>query len=145
MPINYTEKRGVHDAIRAAGHWLMQVDGVWVSSNDAAVQAIIDAYDPAVALRAEMVLTDIQFAQVLLIAGILTAQEAEGWVASGQIPAVALAAIATLPVEQQPFARIRFAGARTILRTDPFMALLQSVAGVSDAQLDAMFVQGAAL
>lgn len=36
----------MHDAIRAAGHWLVQQDGAWVSSNDAAVQALIDDYNP---------------------------------------------------------------------------------------------------
>ncbi len=45
--INYVEKGiGLHDAIAAAGHWLAQVDGVWESSDDVAVQAIIDAFDP---------------------------------------------------------------------------------------------------
>ncbi len=43
--ITYTEKGiGLHEAIRAAGHWLRQENQVWVSSNDTAVQAIIDAY-----------------------------------------------------------------------------------------------------
>jgi hypothetical protein len=43
--ITYTEKgAGLHEAISRAGHWLMQKDGVWVSSNDTAVQAIIDGY-----------------------------------------------------------------------------------------------------
>lgn len=41
--LNYIEKGpGLHEAIRAAGEWLMQVDGAWLSSDDAAVQAIID-------------------------------------------------------------------------------------------------------
>lgn len=45
--ISYTEKGyGLHDAVRAAGHWLEQRDGVWLSSDDAAVQAIINEYDP---------------------------------------------------------------------------------------------------
>jgi len=44
--ISYTEKGyGLHEAIRAAGHSLEQRDGVWLSSDDVAVQAIIDAYD----------------------------------------------------------------------------------------------------
>lgn len=90
-------------------------------------------------------LTDIQFAQALVIAGILTAAEAEGWVAAGQIPPLAMMAIATLPAEQQPFARIRFAGARTIVRNDPFMLLLQGVAGMTDAELDALFIQAASI
>ena len=43
--ITYTEKgSGLHEAIQKAGHWLHQENGEWVSSNDAAVQAIIDAY-----------------------------------------------------------------------------------------------------
>ncbi|MBK5945959.1 hypothetical protein CCR83_05700 [Rhodobacter veldkampii DSM 11550] len=47
MSIKYTEHGiGLHDAIEAAGHWLRQVDGVWQSSDDAAVQAIIDGYQP---------------------------------------------------------------------------------------------------
>lgn len=45
MTIVYTEK-GVqlHAAIRAAGHWLREENGQWVSSNDEAVQAIIDGF-----------------------------------------------------------------------------------------------------
>ena len=46
MAINYVEKgQGLHDAIATAGHWLkQQSNGIWVSSNDVAVQAIIDNY-----------------------------------------------------------------------------------------------------
>ena len=45
--IAYTEKGpGLHSAIAAAGHWLAEQDGVWVSSDDVAVQAIIDSFDP---------------------------------------------------------------------------------------------------
>lgn len=55
MSIQYTERGpGLHTAIAAAGHSLRQVDGVWVSSDDAAVQAIIDAY-PLGACQAEIV------------------------------------------------------------------------------------------
>ena len=43
--ITYIEKgMGLHAAIRAAGHWLVERDGVWISSDDTAVQAIIDGY-----------------------------------------------------------------------------------------------------
>lgn len=45
MTINYIEKgAGLHRAISAAGYWLEERGGVWISSNDAAVQAIIDGY-----------------------------------------------------------------------------------------------------
>ena len=43
--IKYTEKgEGLHQAIQDAGHRLMNLDGVWVSDDDVAVQAIIDSY-----------------------------------------------------------------------------------------------------
>lgn len=56
--INYIEKGfGLHMAINAAGHTLYLRDGVWVSSDDVAVQAIIDGYtlDDAKAYRAAQV------------------------------------------------------------------------------------------
>ncbi len=43
--ITYIEKGiGLHEKIAALGHQLAEVDGVWTSSDDAAVQAIIDGY-----------------------------------------------------------------------------------------------------
>jgi hypothetical protein len=45
--INYINKGNyLIDAIGAAGHGLVQDDGVWISSDDIAVQAIIDSFDP---------------------------------------------------------------------------------------------------
>ena len=45
MPVNYTEKGyGLHEKIRAAGHWIECRNGVYISSNDTAVQAICDSY-----------------------------------------------------------------------------------------------------
>jgi hypothetical protein len=45
MMINYTEKGyGLHLRITQTGHVLHEENGVWLSSNDAAVQAIIDSY-----------------------------------------------------------------------------------------------------
>lgn len=53
MSINYIEKgSGLHAEISAAGHRIVQADGNWISSDDAAVQAIIDAYDPLPEARA---------------------------------------------------------------------------------------------
>jgi hypothetical protein len=43
--INYIEKGyGLHEEIERQGHTLAQIDGVWVSSDDKAVQSIIDNY-----------------------------------------------------------------------------------------------------
>src|SRR5262249_42787273 len=52
--ITYVEKGyGLHQAVAAAGHSLMQFDREWVSDDDTAVQALIDGYtlDQAQAAR----------------------------------------------------------------------------------------------
>lgn len=44
--IKYKEKGyGLHQAIVKAGHSLREENGIWISSDDVAVQAIIDSYD----------------------------------------------------------------------------------------------------
>lgn len=51
--ISYIEKgQGLHDEIAKQGHWLRQRDNVWISSDDVAVQAIIDNYDPTATAKA---------------------------------------------------------------------------------------------
>ncbi len=53
--IYYTEKgAGLHEAVAVAGHFMRQVNGIWVSSDDVAVQAIIDAY-PLTSCQAEVI------------------------------------------------------------------------------------------
>ena len=45
--ITYTEKGiWLHDAIHDAGHTLQQVGQDWIADDEAAVQAIIDSFDP---------------------------------------------------------------------------------------------------
>ena len=54
--INYTEKGiRLHEAILAAGYRLWQENGIWKSTNDVAVQAIIDAYDPLPDIKADAI------------------------------------------------------------------------------------------
>lgn len=55
--ITYTEKgKWMHDAISDAGHSLHQVEnGDWISSNDIAVQAIVDSFDPLPFAKAEKI------------------------------------------------------------------------------------------
>lgn len=56
MAINYIEKgSALHAAIGAAGHRLWQENGVWKSTNDTAVQAIIDAFDPLPNYKADRI------------------------------------------------------------------------------------------
>lgn len=95
--------------------------------------------------REQMSLSDIQFSIAAVAAGFLTAEEAEGWVARGDIPTVALAAIAALPEEVRPVARIRFAGARTLARNDPFVGLVAQVLQMTPEQVDDFFRLGATL
>lgn len=50
-PITYIEKGwGLHEALRAAGHRLLHVNGQWMADDAAAVQAIIDGYTLAQAV-----------------------------------------------------------------------------------------------
>lgn len=97
------------------------------------------------AQRAAMILTDIQFAIACVGAGLMTAQEAEDWVGAGVLPAAAETAIAALPEAQRAAARIRFRGARTIARLDPFISVVQAVLSLTPEQIDNIFEAGAAL
>lgn len=55
--ISYTEKGArLHEAVRKAGYVLREENGAWVSSDDDAVQAIIDAFDPLAAALPEKVM-----------------------------------------------------------------------------------------
>lgn len=52
--ILYIEKgANLHKAISNAGYTIYKLDGSWVSSDDTAVQAIIDRYDPLPEAKAE--------------------------------------------------------------------------------------------
>ena len=111
--INYIEKgAGLHRAVSDAGHWLEQRDGVWISSDDDAVQRIIDGYTLASA-KAEQQRRVAAKARELydaVTAGI-SAAEMAGWPillaesaayrASGEVGAAvqAEAAIRGIPVE----------------------------------------------
>ena len=54
MAINYIEKSfRLHREIREQGHSLSKLDGEWVSSDDVAVQAIIDSYDALAEAQAD--------------------------------------------------------------------------------------------
>jgi hypothetical protein len=81
MTINYVEKgAGLHAAIGKAGLWLREENGSWITSDDAAVQAIIDGYSLADA-KTHKAAEIIAFAKTQFdktIAGI-SAGEMAGW------------------------------------------------------------------
>lgn len=72
--INYIEKGiALHKLINDSGYTLSQVDGVWISDNDEAVQAIIDSYDPLPKAQAEAI------AQIKQRAGELIVDKLPEW------------------------------------------------------------------
>ncbi|MDP1669638.1 hypothetical protein [Phaeovulum sp.] len=77
----------------------------------------------------------------LVASGLATAQEVLAISASGTVPAVIEAAFAATPEPQQSYARITFAEFTVAQRLDPTTLLLQAAGGLSDAELDAFFVE----
>lgn len=111
--ITYMEKgAGLHRAVTDAGHWLEQRDGVWISSDDDAVQRIIDGYtlEQARAEQQRRVAAQARELYDAVTAGI-SAAEMAGWPillaesaayrASGEVGTAiqAEAAIRGIPVE----------------------------------------------
>lgn len=120
----------------------------WDGASWSLIDGTVDEAAAAVDLaeeRAAMVLTRLQFALVCVGAEIMTADEAEAWLARGEIPGVALEAIAGLGPAEKVQARIRLAGAQTIARLEPLIALLQDQADLTDEQVDGLFRVGAGI
>ena len=113
---------------------------------EAVAPATPDAAEVLAAWRATAALTRLQFALVCAGQGLMTAAEAEGLVARGEIPTIGLAALDLIADPgQQALARIRFAGFQTIARADPFVPLLAAAAAMLDEDVDALFEAGALL
>ena len=118
---------------------------VMTAGEIAATAADAAAQDAAglLARRAEMTITDLQFAAAAILPqfGFMTAQEAADWVGAGVIPAVAQAVIDGIadPTERA-VATIRIRGARTISRNESFVSALASAYGLTDEEVDAFFV-----
>ncbi len=91
-------------------------------------------------------MTDIQFAITASSDpfNLMTDEEAQDWAGAGVIPAVGLAALATIAdTNTRREATIRFRGARTFSRLDPFITeVLQPLLGLTDDQVDAFFMFG---
>jgi nitrogen regulatory protein PII len=132
VSITYTEKgAGLHDRIQQLGHWLAQRNGVWVSSDDEAVQAIIDDYteaDQAAWARAQIrpvtrrqMLTALH--RVGLLATIKAAVEGSG------------------DIELQ----IAFDESQEFQRDNPFLASMAVALNKTDAEIDAVFMLAATL
>lgn len=93
---------------------------------------------------ATLSVSDVQFAIACQKGGLITADEAVAWAASGTLPAGLEAAIATLPEDARFEARIKAAGSKSFSRASPFVSLLASALGMTDDQMDALFVVASA-
>ena len=113
---------------------------------EAVMPAAPDAAEVLAAWRARSRLSRLQFALVCLNNNLMTAEEAEGFVARGEIPAIGEAALDLITdPAQQALARVRAAGFQWLDRLDPFVPLLGIVAAYSDEDIDALFEAGAQL
>lgn len=113
---------------------------------EAVTPAAPDPAEVLAAKRARSRLSRLQFALICLINNLMTAEEAEGFVARGEIPAIGEAALALITdPAQQALARVRAAGFQWLDRLDPFVPLLAIVAAYSDEDVDALFEAGALL
>lgn len=115
-----------------------QVDGAWREAW--AVTALTDAEKAAnlAAWRDTANLTRRQFCLACLQAGLLTPDDAVT-AASGGWPSRFDAALAGLSAVEVAAAKVEWAAVSTIRRTAPLLVAVQAVAGVTDAQLDALF------
>ncbi len=131
--ISYTEKgAGLHAAISAAGHSLSQLDGKWVASNEAAVQAIIDGYDPAIDLRKTLNVPKKAFFTALTlfpspIPGHLHLLDTLAKMMGG-----------LRGVNEYDLRVVWFDTVTVIMRAHPDMAEFAALFGISPAQLDAI-------
>lgn len=101
------------------------------------------AADLLAAERAGMVLTRLQFARQATLAGVMTAAEARAWAGAGTDTAMGTAALLLVPEgTARDQASIVFAGATTIDRNNALMPALQTVAGLTDEQVDEFFRAG---
>jgi len=101
--------------------------------------------DPAETLAAERAATSLpkaEFCTNLMGASILPPADAIE-ASRGKWPVTFDAVIADLPVAEAAAYQITWAGATTISRVHPLIALLAAHAGLTDAQVDALFGIGA--
>ena len=84
----------------------------------------------------------LQMLSVLAINGTITEAEALN---RATLPASFAPALSGMNPEQQKVFRIRWANFTTAPRNDPMIATLGAILGLNDSQIDALFIQAAAL
>lgn len=90
-------------------------------------------------------ISDRQFFQQLAIQGLITEQEAEEAVGPGTIPVSMVSLINQLPVEQRFSARMLVRGATRFERNHSVTKLIGTLYGLSDSQIDTLWVNASKL
>lgn len=142
QPVTYTEQPGLVDAIRAAGHDIAIHDGVYVATDAAAVQAIIDAYvPPPPPVPPTLTLRQLLFA--LVGGGWITQDEALAAAKTGDMPPQLLT-LAGQVSDAEAFAiRLTWAAMYTAERSNPLWDMLVAAGVATSEQIDDLFRAGA--
>lgn len=77
--------------------------------------------------------------------GLITATEAVAAAATGAVPAALEPVFAALPEPEQTDARVTFAAFQMAYRLDPMTAMIAAAAGMTEAQIDAIWTGFAAV
>ena len=134
------------DQVSPAQAGWSNAEGFTLSAVVEPVPAVPTPEEALAALRASMPpLSRRQVFIGLVASGLATAPEVLAISATGTVPATIEAAFAAMPEPQQAYARITFAEFTLAERLDPTTLLLQAAGGLSDAELDAFFVEFAKL
>ena len=100
---------------------------------------------PVPAVVVSQVVTVRQFYQAAAMLGIITEVEALAFINAKTKPAALNLAVATLPAAERFAANMSIAGATSYCRGDSFVVALGAAMGISEAQIDSLFVLAASL
>jgi hypothetical protein len=119
-------------------------DGVLVELTDAEAAAMFPP-PPTVPPPVPITISDRQFFQQLAIMGKITQAEALAAVGTGAIPPEMQSVLNAMPADQQFSAEMILTGARDFLRTDPLVAVYAQSQGMSDDDINALWLAASAL
>lgn len=92
------------------------------------------------AWRETAYVSQVNFGIAIMMAGIVTEEEAEGWVTGNSIPPIVQSALDTITdPNDRAVAKLKIRGSTTVYRNDPMVLFLQQHLGLSDAQVDSLF------
>ncbi len=129
MTIAYTDQPGLIDYIQAQGQWIAEINGMWYTSDDAAVTALIAGFVPP-APPVPTIVSMRQARLALLAAGMLTTVDN---------------AVAAMTGTAGQEAQVEWGYAPMIDRSSPLVASMAGILNLTSAQLDSLFTAAIAL